>query len=112
MFGAIIYREVADRPPRPGEKWNCQDWECPSWYKCRHHHGRSYDYVAMLEPRNGKPPLLRPGRGSGESQCLWFQYDEPREWNARMCCPKLGTEDCPGCDTPECPNRVTEAGRA
>lgn len=103
MFGAIIFREVSDREPLPGETWYCQDWQCPAWMECEHHHGRSYEYAAMLEVRNGSPPLLRPDRPPHATTCQHFRRDKPRAWLKGWCEPYDGSWCCVGCEAPECP---------
>ena len=106
MFGAIIYREHSNREPEPGEEWLCETWACPSWMQCRHHIGRSYEYAAMLEARNGMPACLRIDLAPFAKQCHHFELDRPREWLKGWCSPMGGSSICPGCAAPECPNQV------
>jgi hypothetical protein len=100
----ILYREVAKRNPTANEQWYCQDWQCPSWNECRHHHGRSYAYAAMLQDDDGGPPLLQPERNKGADYCKFYEYDNPRQWLNGWC--STAHKDCAGCRVPECPNCI------
>ena len=100
MFEVIFLPPVADRNPEQGESWKCQDWQCPNWMSCARHHGRSYEYAAMVDPDQRTYSLLTPDRWG--DYCDFYQRDRARSWLEGWCKPMMGKGECPGCGAPEC----------